>query len=123
MKFAKIYHFFHRFFLIISIEKIIYVFLCQLKKNVYFCYLERFQIEKMNLADLKENQKAVITHCRDRDLPLKLIEMGCVEGAEIVFVNRATFGTPYYFIIDSTRIALGKEIVSEIEVKLIDDAK
>jgi ferrous iron transport protein A len=76
----------------------------------------------MNLIDLKENQRAVISRCKI-NLPLKLMELGCVEGAEIVFVNRATFGTPYYFIIDSTRIALGKEIVSEIEVKLIDDAK
>ncbi len=77
----------------------------------------------MKLNELKPGQKAVITRSSGTGLPLKLLEMGCVEGAEIVFVNRATFGTPYYFIIDSTRIALGKEIVSEIEVELKDDEK
>jgi ferrous iron transport protein A len=75
----------------------------------------------MNLADLKENQRAVITNCKEKELPLKLMEMGCVEGVEISFVNKAPFGTPYYFIIGSTRIALGKEIVKGIEVKLIDE--
>ncbi len=50
----------------------------------------------MTLIDLSKNQKAIITKCQKNELPLKLIEMSCVEGVEITFINRAPFGALYY---------------------------
>ncbi len=75
----------------------------------------------MNLIDLPFNQKAIITNCQEKHLPLKLMEMGCVDGVEVIFLNKAPFGTPLYYKIGDTRIALGKEIVKEIEVQLINE--
>jgi Fe2+ transport system protein FeoA len=49
------------------------------------------------------------------------MEMGCVDGVEIEFMFQAPLGTPFYYKIGNTRIALGKEIVNEIEVVLIDE--
>ncbi len=86
---------------------------------MYFCYLERFLI--MNLIELKKKQKAVVSNCQEKDLPLKLMEMGCVDGVEIEFMFQAPLGTPFYYKIGNTRIALGKEIVNEIEVVLTDE--
>ncbi len=75
----------------------------------------------MDLYNLKIGQKAIIKHCNDGKLPLKLMEMGCVTGERIFFIGRAPLGTPYYYKIGDTRIALGKEIVKEIEVDLIHE--
>lgn len=75
----------------------------------------------MKLKDLKKNQKAVIVNCQEKQLPLKLMEMGCVDGVEVSLLNKAPFGTPLYFIIGDTRIALGKEIVNEIDVELVEN--
>ncbi len=72
----------------------------------------------MNLVLLRPNQTAQIVKCYEEELPLKLIGMGCVEGMEITFICRAPLGTPLYYKIGNTRIALGKEIVSKIEVEL-----
>jgi len=75
----------------------------------------------MNLIDLPKMQKAIVTNCQDKDLPLKLMEMGCVDGVEIEYLFQAPLGTPYYYIIGGARIALGKEIAQEIEVMLKDE--
>ncbi len=75
----------------------------------------------MKLKDLKKHQKAVIVNCQEKQLPLKLLEMGCVDGVEVTLLNKAPFGTPLYFIIGDTRMALGKEIVNEIDVELIEN--
>jgi len=85
----------------------------------YFCYLETFYI--MKLRDLKPNQKAIVVNCQEMALPLKLMEMGCVDGVEIKLLNKAPLGTPMYFLMGDTRIALGREIVDEIDVQLIDE--
>ncbi len=77
--------------------------------------------KSMKLTDLKLNQKAIAKKCENSNLPLKLIEMGCVDGVEITFINRAPFGSPYYYIIGDTRIALGKEIADIIEVSIEED--
>ncbi len=75
----------------------------------------------MKLGELRTNQKAIVVDCQEMALPLKLMEMGCVDGVEVKLLNKAPFGTPFYFLMGDTRIALGKEIVDEIEVQLIDD--
>ncbi len=75
----------------------------------------------MNLGDLKHKQKAVIVNCQEKQLPLKLMEMGCVDGVEIELLSKAPLGTPLYFKMGDTRIALGKEIVDEIEVTIVDN--
>ncbi len=77
----------------------------------------------MKLKDLKPNQKAVIINCQEKALPLKLMEMGCVDGVEVTLLNKAPFGSPLYFIIGGTRIALGKEIVNELDVELLEHEK
>ncbi len=71
----------------------------------------------MKLTELKPKQKVIAVNCENSLLPLKLMEMGCVDGMEIEFINKAPLGSPYYYKIGDTRIALGKEIADMIEVK------
>ncbi len=72
----------------------------------------------MKLIALPKKQRAVITGI-DADLPLKLMEMGVVKGADIVFLGNAPFGSPYYYRLDHSHIALGKELCEKIEIKIL----
>ena len=77
----------------------------------------------MKLTSLKQHQKAIAQSCENIKLPLKLMEMGCIDGVTIKFLGKAPLGSPYYYLIGDTRIALGKEIAEIIEVRLLDDEK
>ncbi len=75
----------------------------------------------MKLIDLQKNQVGILANCQNNNLPLKLMEMGCVDGVEIVFLNKAPLGFPFYYKIGDTRIALGEEIVEKIEIVLANE--
>ena len=47
-----------------------------------------------NLADLKIGEKGEIVGFTDDSLSLKLLEMGCLPGTEIVLTHLAPFGDP-----------------------------
>ncbi|TAE90405.1 MAG: ferrous iron transport protein A [Runella slithyformis] len=46
------------------------------------------------IADLKTGERAIIRSFRDVSLSLKLLEMGCLPGTEIVLNFKAPFGDP-----------------------------
>ena len=48
----------------------------------------------MSIADLKEGEKGIIDNVDHNDIPLKLIEMGCLPGNEVELVQRAPFKDP-----------------------------
>ncbi len=47
-----------------------------------------------NLADLKIGEKGEIVGFTDESLSLKLLEMGCLPGTEVVLTHLAPFGDP-----------------------------
>ena len=46
------------------------------------------------LADLRIGESAVIKSFNDRDMSLKLLEMGCLPGSEVRLDATAPFGDP-----------------------------
>ena len=48
----------------------------------------------VNLADLKIGEKGEIVGFTDDSLSLKLLEMGCLPGTEVVLTHLAPFGDP-----------------------------
>ncbi|OUW73598.1 MAG: ferrous iron transport protein A [Flavobacteriaceae bacterium TMED208] len=52
-------------------------------------------------------------------LPLKLIEMGCLQGNIISIVQKAPFNDPLYIKIDGSHLAIRKETAKDIFVRLI----
>ena len=52
-------------------------------------------------------------------LPLKLIEMGCLQGNIISIVQKAPFNDPLYIKIDESHLAIRKETAKDIFVRLI----
>jgi ferrous iron transport protein A len=70
----------------------------------------------MTLDQLKPNQKAVIIKIDKDEVPLKLIEMGCMVQHEVQFISKAPLGDPLCFEIDGTRLAIRKETAKHIEI-------
>ena len=70
---------------------------------------------------LQKEQKAVIISFNLDTIPLKLIEMGCMEGHLIDLVQTAPLGDPLYLNINGTHLAIRKEMASDIVVEIIEN--
>ena len=74
----------------------------------------------ISLDQLEKGVKAVIEHMDTNDLPLKLIEMGCLPGNTIQLIQKAPFNDPLYLNIDGAHLAIRKETAQHIFVRLVD---
>lgn len=70
------------------------------------------------LAELKIGQKATILDVNTEEIPLKLLEMGCLPGNTAELIQVAPFGDPLYFIINDSHVAIRIETAQHIEVTL-----
>lgn len=73
---------------------------------------------KLTLAQLKKGQKGVIADVNIDEIPLKLLEMGCLPGNVVELVQIAPFGDPLYFIFNDSHVAIRLETAKEIEITL-----
>lgn len=72
------------------------------------------------LFDLKKDQKGIITDISENDLSLKLLDMGCLPGEEVIMIGTAPLGDPIMFHLGSYILSLRKEEAKNIHVQLID---
>ena len=75
----------------------------------------------MKLSELKAGERATITHFETPDLQLKLMEMGCLPGEEIVVEQIAPLGDPISVRIAGYALSLRKNEANQILVQLIDN--
>jgi len=73
----------------------------------------------MTISDLKRGEQAIIHSYDVNNIPLKLIEMGCLVGNTVSLVQIAPLNDPLYLNINGTYLAIRKEIANQIEVDLI----
>jgi len=71
----------------------------------------------ITIADLQKGEKAIIKNFIAKNIPLKLIEMGCIEGNSVELVQRAPLKDPLYLNINDTYLAISNEIASQIDVE------
>lgn len=72
-----------------------------------------------NLAELKIGQSAIIDSFTDKDMALKLLEMGCTPG-EVVKLDRiAPLGDPIAISVAGYLLSLRKAEASTVLVSLI----
>lgn len=67
---------------------------------------------------LQKGQKAVIISFDDAIIPLKLIEMGCMEGNFVEVIQIAPLGDPIFLSVNDTKLAIRKEMASRIFVEI-----
>jgi len=71
----------------------------------------------MNLSEVKTGEKVRITSFTNEDLVLKLMEMGCLPGEEIVVWKKAPFGDPIYVLVAGYSLSLRKDEAEGIQVE------
>ena len=49
-------------------------------------------------------------------IPLKLLEMGCLPGAEVELVQIAPLKDPIYICVNGSHLAIRKETASQIQI-------
>jgi len=72
-----------------------------------------------NLADLKIGEKGEIVGFTDELLSLKLLEMGCLPGTEVVLTHLAPFGDPIAIRVSgSYTLSMRREEAETMLIKL-----
>lgn len=74
---------------------------------------------KTTIADLKRGQRGIIREFSSDNIPLKLLEMGCLPGNEVEMVQIAPFKDPIYLNINGSHLCIRKETAVQIEIDLI----
>ena len=75
----------------------------------------------LTIADLKKGESAVITVSSSNDIPLKLLEMGCLPGNEVKLLQLAPFSDPMYLNVNDSFLAIRKETASLIVIEKINE--
>ena len=68
------------------------------------------------VANLKIGEKGIIEHVCLNDIPLKLLEMGCMPGKEVELIQIAPFNDPLYIIVNGSHIAIRREVAKLIQI-------
>lgn len=74
---------------------------------------------KKTLAELKRGETGKIVALTSDEIPLKLLEMGCLPGNEVKLLQVAPFSCPLYLNINDSHLAIRKEIAEQIEIELV----
>lgn len=73
---------------------------------------------KVTISNLAIGQKATIKDFDINNIPLKLLEMGCLPGNMVEIIQIAPFGDPLYLNINDSHVAIRLETASIIEVEI-----
>lgn len=74
---------------------------------------------KDTLAELKRGERALISDTSSNEIPLKLLEMGCLPGSEVSLVAVRQFSDPMYLNISGTHVAIRKETAKHVLIEKI----
>lgn len=71
---------------------------------------------KTNITKMTTGQTATIEKLLFKQVPLPLLEMGFLEGAEIILQKKALFGCPMYLKVDGFKVVIRKKDAKNIIV-------
>ena len=75
----------------------------------------------MTIADLQIGEKGTIKDVSSSDIPLKLLDMGCLPGNDVELLQIAPLSDPLYLNINDSYVAIRKETAALIKIETIDD--
>lgn len=70
-----------------------------------------------SVADLRRGEKGIINGFLDDTLSLKLLEMGCLPGTEIVLNFKAPFGDPICISVSGYNLSLRVDEANTIAIQ------
>ena len=74
----------------------------------------------MTIADLIKGEKGIITDVSSEDIPLKLLEMGCLPGNAVELLHLAPFADPLYLDINGSHLAIRKSTAALIQIEKVN---
>jgi ferrous iron transport protein A len=72
---------------------------------------------KKTIAHLAKGEKAIIIDVATDQVPLKLLEMGCLPGNEVQLLQLAPFADPMYINVNGSFLAIRKETALHIIIE------
>ena len=86
------------------------------------CFIKHYtSLSISTLANLKQGEKAVITDTSSDEIPLKLLEMGCLPGNNVELVPVKQFSDPIYINIEGAYLAIRKDVAKHIQIELCNN--
>lgn len=73
------------------------------------------------IASLHINQTGIISEESLDNIPLKLLEMGCLPGAEVKLLQIAPLEDPIYIQVNGSHLAIRKETANKIRITKADE--
>ena len=67
-------------------------------------------------SELKIGETGIIIDVNLEEIPLKLLEMGCLPGNTITLIQIAPLGDPYYFNVNDSHVAIRLETAKQITI-------
>jgi len=69
------------------------------------------------LIELAVNETAIILNFSDSEIALKLMELGCLPGANIQLLHKAPMGDPFAYLIDGSIITMRKKEAATVMIQ------
>ncbi|MEM9686795.1 MAG: FeoA family protein [Bacteroidota bacterium] len=76
---------------------------------------------KTTIAHLKRGEKGIVKNIAPGAIPMKLFEMGCLPGNEVMLIQYAPFKDPLYININGSYLAIRRETALKIEIDRIEE--
>lgn len=73
----------------------------------------------VSIAQLEIGEKGIISDIALDQIPLKLLEMGCLPGKEVELLQKAPLLDPLYIRVNGSYIAIRVETASQIAIEKI----
>jgi ferrous iron transport protein A len=68
------------------------------------------------IVSLQIGELAYISEESLDEIPLKLLEMGCLPGAEVELIQVAPLNDPLYICVNGSHLAIRKETAAKIKI-------
>jgi len=68
------------------------------------------------IANLKVGERGCIEQIAIKNIPLKLLEMGCLPGKEVQLIQVAPFNDPLYINVNGSYLAIRREVAKKIKI-------
>lgn len=72
---------------------------------------------KKTVAHLRKGERAIIIDVMTDEVPLKLLEMGCLPGNEVRLLQLAPFADPMYIDVNGCHMAIRRETALHILIE------
>jgi len=66
------------------------------------------------IADLHRGEKGIIEELSFEEIPLALMEMGCIPGKEVTLIQFSPLNDPLYIDVNGSHFAIRKETAERI---------